>query len=41
VVKAAKAFVNGCHSRSDDSCATLRKQLAYAVEFRNLLANRT
>ena len=39
--EAAGAFVGDCHSRSVDACVTLEKQLAYAVEFRDLLAHRT
>jgi MerR family copper efflux transcriptional regulator len=36
---AAAAFVADCHTRAGESCRTLEKQLAYAVEFRNLLAD--
>jgi len=35
----AKAFVTRCHTRAEESCHTLEKQLAYALEFRSLLAN--
>ena len=35
----ASAFVNECHARAEESCRTLEKQLAYALEFRNLLAD--
>jgi MerR family copper efflux transcriptional regulator len=37
---AAAAFVAGCHTRAEESCVTLRRQLAYAEEFRDLLAAR-
>jgi MerR family copper efflux transcriptional regulator len=37
----AAAFVSDCHTRAEDSCTTLRRQLAYAEEFRDLLADRT
>jgi DNA-binding transcriptional MerR regulator len=36
---AAAAFVVECHTRAEESCRALEKQLAYAVEFRNLLAD--
>ena len=38
---AASAFVADCHTRAEESCRTLARQLAYAQEFRDLLANRT
>jgi MerR family copper efflux transcriptional regulator len=38
--RAASAFVAGCHRRAEESCTTLRRQLAYAEEFRDLLAER-
>jgi DNA-binding transcriptional MerR regulator len=38
--QAASAFVAECHTRAADSCQTLRRQLAYAEEFRDLLADR-
>ena len=34
----ARAFVADCHARAEESCRTLRVQLAYAEEFRDLLA---
>jgi MerR family transcriptional regulator, copper efflux regulator len=34
----AVAFVADCHARAEESCRTLRRQLAYAEEFRDLLA---
>ncbi|MBB3326774.1 MerR family transcriptional regulator [Microlunatus antarcticus] len=37
---AAVAFVVDCHARAVESCSTLRRQLAYAEEFRDLLATR-
>jgi MerR family copper efflux transcriptional regulator len=36
----AAAYVAACHTRAEESCATLRRQLAYAEEFRDLLADR-
>jgi MerR family copper efflux transcriptional regulator len=39
--QAAAAFLADCHTRAEDSCRTLRRQLAYAEEFRDLLAERT
>ncbi len=36
----AADFVAACHARAADSCETLRRQLAYAEEFRDLLAGR-
>jgi MerR family transcriptional regulator, copper efflux regulator len=36
----AAAFVADCHTRAEDSCTTLRRQLTYAEEFRDLLADR-
>lgn len=36
---AATAFVADCHTRAQDSCRTLRRQLAYTEEFKVLLAN--
>ena len=36
----AAAFVAECHTRAEESCVTLRRQLAYAEEFRDLLAAR-
>ncbi len=36
--EAARTFVTDCHARAEESCRTLAKQLAYAVEFRDLLA---
>lgn len=36
----AAAFVAGCRARAQESCRTLEKQLAYAVEFEGLLAGR-
>ena len=38
--RAATAFVADCHRRAEESCVTLRRQLAYAEEFRDLLAER-
>jgi MerR family copper efflux transcriptional regulator len=38
--RAAAAFVADCHRRAEESCTTLRRQLAYAEEFRDLLAER-
>ncbi len=37
----AAAFLAQCHTRAEDSCRTLARQLAYAEEFRDLLADRT
>jgi MerR family copper efflux transcriptional regulator len=37
----AAAFVAGCHQRAEESCRTLARQLAYAEEFKDLLAQRT
>ena len=37
----ASAFLADCHTRAEDSCRTLARQLAYAEEFRDLLAGRT
>lgn len=39
--RAASAFVADCHTRAQDSCTTLRRQLAYAEEFSQLLAARS
>ena len=36
----AETFVADCHARAEESCQTLRRQLAYAEEFRDLLALR-
>ena len=36
----AETFVVDCHARAEESCQTLRRQLAYAEEFRDLLALR-
>jgi MerR family copper efflux transcriptional regulator len=36
--QAASAFLTDCHTRAQDSCHTLARQLAYAEEFRDLLA---
>ena len=36
----AESFVADCHARAEESCQTLRRQLAYAEEFRDLLAGR-
>ena len=38
--RTASASVADCHTRAEDSCTTLRRQLAYAEEFRDLLAGR-
>ena len=38
--RSAAAFLADCHSRAQESCTTLRRQLAYAEEFRDLLAER-
>ena len=38
--RSAAAFVADCHRRAEESCVTLRRQLAYAEEFRDLLAER-
>lgn len=38
--QSASAFVAGCHTRAEDSCRTLRRQLGYAEEFKDLLADR-
>jgi hypothetical protein len=37
---AAAAVVVDCHARALQSCSPLRRQLAYAEEFRDLLAAR-
>lgn len=37
--QAALAFVASCHTRAEDSCRTLASQLAYAEEFKDLLAD--
>ena len=34
----ASAFLANCHIRAEFSCGTLRRQLAYAQEFKALLA---
>ncbi|WP_226435607.1 MerR family transcriptional regulator [Rhodococcus yananensis] len=34
----ARAFVAQCHTRAEESCRNLRKQLAYAEELTTLLA---
>jgi DNA-binding transcriptional MerR regulator len=39
--EAAGAFVSDCHRRTVEALVTLEKHLAYAVEFRDLLADRT
>jgi len=39
--QAARDFVTDCHTRATEACVTLEKQLGYAVEFRDLLADRT
>jgi len=36
--EAASAVVANCHARAEDSCRTLRRQLAYAEEFIDILA---
>jgi MerR family transcriptional regulator, copper efflux regulator len=36
----AETFVVDCHARAEESCQTLRRQLGYAEEFRDLLALR-
>jgi len=36
--RAAADFVAGCHTRAEESCAALEKQLAYAEEFKDQLA---
>jgi len=36
---AATEFVTACHSRAEESCLHLRKQLAYAEELTGLLAD--
>jgi MerR family transcriptional regulator, copper efflux regulator len=36
----ATAFVTQCLGRADESCKTIEQQLAYAQEFRGLLATR-
>lgn len=36
----ALAFVVSCHDRAEESWHNLQKQLAYAEEFKNLLADR-
>jgi hypothetical protein len=38
--RSAGGFVADCHTRAKDSCTTLRRQLTYAEEFRDLLADR-
>ena len=38
---AATAFLSDCHGRAEESCRTLRRQLAYAEEFKDLLADRS
>jgi MerR family transcriptional regulator, copper efflux regulator len=38
--QAASTFVASCHDRAEESCHDLQKQLAYAEEFKNLLADR-
>lgn len=38
--ESAAAFIAACHTRAEDSCRTLARQLAYAEEFRDLLAHR-
>ena len=37
---AASTFVADCHTRAAESCSTLRRQLGYAEEFLDLLADR-
>lgn len=37
--EAAKAFLTQCHTRAQESCSLLRKQLAYAEELTALLAD--
>lgn len=37
--EAASAFIAHCHTRAEDSCRTLARQLAYAEEFKDLLAD--
>jgi MerR family copper efflux transcriptional regulator len=36
----ASAFLADCSTRAEESCRTLRRQLGYAEEFRDLLADR-
>lgn len=38
--QAASGFVAECHVRAEESCRNLQKHLAYAEEFKTLLANR-
>ncbi len=38
--QAASTYVAECHTRAEQSCETLRRQLAYAEEFQHLLAAR-
>jgi hypothetical protein len=38
--QAASTFVVSCHDRAEESCHILQQQLAYAEEFKNLLADR-
>lgn len=37
---AAQAFVTECHTRAEESCRKLRKQVSYAEELTALLADR-
>ncbi|MGV8871703.1 MAG: MerR family transcriptional regulator [Rhodococcus sp. (in: high G+C Gram-positive bacteria)] len=36
----AAAFVRECHTKAEDSCRTLRRQLAYAEELTEVLSTR-
>lgn len=36
--EAAAAFVRQCHTKAEESCSTLRRQLAYAEELTDLLS---
>ncbi|MGF0311567.1 MerR family transcriptional regulator [Rhodococcus sp. IEGM1428] len=36
----AAAFVRDCHTKAEDSCRTLRRQLAYAEELTEVLSTR-
>ncbi len=39
--EAATTFIDDCHTRAEESCRALQQQLAYAEEFKDLLANLT
>ncbi len=41
VHESARAFVHGMHAQARERCASLARQLAYAEEFTELLANHT